>query len=328
MHSSGFRFGDVFHEKLSFLVTQQIFHRHFNFHQNDSVPSQNTVLLWVRNFRETVSAAKRKPPGREPSLRTPENIERVRQAFVRSPRQSANRNAIALRMSDCTVRRILHEDLNFQLYKMVMVQTINDQDNVDRKTVCEVLLNTLANDDLNHVLMTDEANFHLCGNVSSQNCRYWATENLRIIHQKPLHSEKVTVWCSVASFGVISPCFFEDEAGTGVTVNSARYTEMLCTFLELELQRLGVETQTLWFQQDRATAQTVRTAVRVLNKMFPTRVISRRGNIEWPAGSSDLNAYNFFLWGYLKSKVYERKPRTMVDLKQNIRDEVAAISPP
>jgi hypothetical protein len=35
----------------------------------------------------------------------------------------------------------------------------------------------------------------------------------------------------------------------------------------------------------------------------------------------------FFLWGYLKSKVYEKKPRTMVDLKQNIREEVAAISP-
>jgi hypothetical protein len=29
----------------------------------------------VRNFRKTASAAKRKLPGREPSLRTPENIE-------------------------------------------------------------------------------------------------------------------------------------------------------------------------------------------------------------------------------------------------------------
>jgi len=28
---------------------------------------------------------KKKTPGREPSLRTPENIERLRQAFVRSP---------------------------------------------------------------------------------------------------------------------------------------------------------------------------------------------------------------------------------------------------
>jgi DNA mismatch repair ATPase MutS len=69
------------------IVTQRIFRRHFNIHQNNSVPSRNTVLLWVRNFRETASAAKRKPPGREPSLRTPENIEQVcRAAFVRSSR--------------------------------------------------------------------------------------------------------------------------------------------------------------------------------------------------------------------------------------------------
>jgi len=76
-----------------------------------------------------------KPPGREPSLRTPENIERVRQVFVRSPRRSASRNVIALRMSDRTVRRILREDLNFHPYKMVMAQAINDHDTVNRKTV-------------------------------------------------------------------------------------------------------------------------------------------------------------------------------------------------
>jgi hypothetical protein len=34
----------------------------------------------------------------------------------------------------------------------------------------------------------------------------------------------------------------------------------------------------------------------------------------------------FFHCGYLKSKLYEKKPRTTVDLKQNIREEVAAIS--
>jgi hypothetical protein len=137
-------------------------------------------------------------------------------------------------MSDRTVRRILREDLNVRPYKMVIVQAINDQDTANRKTVCDVLLNALDNDDLNHVLMTDEANFHLCDNASSQNCRYWATENPRDIHQKPLHSEKVIIWCGVASFGVISPYFFEDEGGRAVTVNSARFTEMLRTFLETE----------------------------------------------------------------------------------------------
>jgi len=80
------------------------------------------------------------------------------------------------------VHQILHEDLNFHLDKMVMVQAINDQDNVNQKSVYEVLLNALDNDNLNHVLMTDEANFHLCGNVNSQNCRYWATENPHDTH--------------------------------------------------------------------------------------------------------------------------------------------------
>ena len=166
----------------SVIVTQQIFHQHFNIHQNDSFPRRNTVLLWVRNFTETAPATKRKPPGREPSLRTPEHIIQVRQAFVRSPQWSAGRNAIASRTSDHTVHQILHEDLNFHLDKMVMVQAINDQDNVNQKSVYEVLLNALDNDNLNHVLMTDEANFHLCGNVNSQNCRYWATENPHDTH--------------------------------------------------------------------------------------------------------------------------------------------------
>jgi hypothetical protein len=101
--------------------------------------------------------------------------------------------------------------------------------------------------------MTNEANFRLCGNVNSQNCRYWTTENPRDTHQKTSHSEKFIVWCGVASFVVIGPWLFEDEAGMAVTVNSARHSEMLRIFLKLVLQRLGVETQTLWFPQDRAT---------------------------------------------------------------------------
>jgi hypothetical protein len=96
---------------------------------------------------------------------------------------------------------------------------------------------------------------------------------------------------------VIDLCFFEDEAGRSVTVNSARYTERLCTFLEPELQRLGAENQTLWFQQDRAMAHTARIAMRVLNEMFPARLLSQRGNIEGPARSPNLNVCDFLLWG-------------------------------
>jgi hypothetical protein len=155
-------------------------------------------------------------------------------------------------MSDSMVRRILHEDLNFYSYKIVIGQAINDQDTKNRKTLFEVLLNALDNDAFNHVLMTDEATFYLCCSVNSQNCGYWATENPRDTRQKPLQSNKVVVWCGVAYFGVMGLYYFEDEAGRAVKVNSARHSKMLRTFLEVVLQGFGVETHTLSFQEDKA----------------------------------------------------------------------------
>ena len=38
-----------------------------------------------------------------------------------------------------------------------------------------------------------------------------------------------------------------------------------------------------------------------------------------------ISACDFFLWGYLKSKVYVRKPRTADDLKVSIREEIATV---
>jgi len=37
------------------------------------------------------------------------------------------------------------------------------------------------------------------------------------------------------------------------------------------------------------------------------------------------SVYDIFLWGYLKSKVYVRKPRTVDDLKVSIREETATV---
>ena len=49
------------------------------------------------------------------------------------------------------VHQVLHKDLNFHPYKMVMFQAISDQDTVNRKTLCEVMLNALDNNSLNHI---------------------------------------------------------------------------------------------------------------------------------------------------------------------------------
>ena len=44
-----------------------------------------------------------------------------------------------------------------------------------------------------------------------------------------------------------------------------------------------------------------------------------------PPRSPDLTVCDFFLWGYLKSRVYESKPRTLDELKDAIKMEIALI---
>ena len=67
-----------------------------------------------------------------------------------------------------------------------------------------------------------------------------------------------------------------------------------------------------------------RNSVAVIREMFGT-VISRFGDITWPAQSPDLTVPDFFRWGFLKGRVFWRRIMTIQELKQAIVDEVAAI---
>jgi len=133
----------------------------------------------------------------------------------------------------------------------------------------------------------------------------------------------VSVWCGISKVRIIGPYFFEE--GATVTVISERYVEMLRNFLRPQLQSLRVNMEEMWFQQDGATAHMARASMTVVRQMFPQHVVSRFGDVTWPPRSPDLSACNFFLWGYLKSKVYVRKPHTVDDLKVSIREEIATL---
>jgi len=65
---------------------------------------------------------------------------------------------------------------------------------------------------------------------------------------------------------------------------------------------------TLWFQQDGATAHMAVISITALRPLFPQWVISCFGDVPWPPRLLDLTAPDFFLWGYLKSKVYSTLP--------------------
>lgn len=310
----------------SYVSAQREFRNHFNIPRNHSVPSAHAIKTWIANFEETGSTMKKRT-GSVKSVRTPENIDRVRTAVLRSPTRSARRQAISLGISNRSVRRILHNDLNHHPYKIQLVHAMNNADHVSRLAFCNQLL-AMMNDNaelINNLWMSDEAHFHLSGFVNKQNFRYWSSENPQRIHEKPLHSLKVTVWCAMSSRAILGPYFFEDDNERAFTVNTQRYINMLQNFLQPELVR-NPDYRNMFFQQDGATCHTSHASMNVLRCLFPNRVISKNGDIQWPARSPDLSACDYFLWGYLKSRVFQSPPpRDIRELKERIIEEVTRI---
>lgn len=303
----------------SLVTVQRLFRRNFNVSHRGAIPDRNTILRWVEAFRTTGSVLKRKPPGLPRSVWTPENVDAVRRAVLDNPKLSVRQQALALGISRRSLHRILHNELKFHPYKMVIAQELTETDFMQRREFCERMMTILAEDANTVIIMSDEAHFHLDGYVNKQNYEYWEAKNPRELHQGPLHSTKVTAWCGVSPSGIIGPYFFEE----GVT--SANYVDMLNNFLHSELQRRRVNTREMWFQQDDATEHTARASMDVVRRMFLGHDISQFGDVSWPVGSPDLSICDFFLRGYLKSKVYANKPDTTEELKLLIRQEIEVL---
>ena len=77
--------------------------------------------------------------------------------------------------------------------------------------------------------------------------------------------------------------------------------------------------QNFIYQQDGASAHYAISVRNELNSQLNGRWIGRRGSIEWPARSPDLTPLDFFLWGYLKNKVYSQPIRDKEHLKEVIK---------
>ena len=141
-----------------------------------------------------------------------------------------------MRLSRETVHTILQKDLKFHPYKMCVVQELRATDYEQREDFAIRMQVLLEENENAFIIMSDEAHFHLSGEVSKQNLHSWASENPLHIHKKLLHSEHVTVWCAIGIFGIIGPYFFEDENGANLTVNAEHYIHMLNTFLRAQMK--------------------------------------------------------------------------------------------
>jgi len=63
-----------------------------------------------------------------------------------------------------------------------------------------------------------------------------------------------------------------------------------------------------------------------MDNEFPGRWLGRCGPLTWAPRSPDLTPTNFFVWGYLKTQVYIKKPQNLQQLKDLIVKEANSIS--
>jgi hypothetical protein len=181
---------------------------------------------------------------------------------------------------------------------------------------------------IGELVIGDEAAFAMNGRVSTYNVRRYAPHNnppRDFTYDLPNDRRKVTVWMGLkGNDTLIGPFFFHNN------VNGQHYLDMINNFVVPELNRRYHQQRNgafprIWWAQDGAPAHRARIVHDQLQTLFPNRVIGLGHDPEWPARSPDLNPLDFFLWGYLKARVYSTPPASVQDIENRIRAEIRTL---
>lgn len=296
---------------------------------NARYPNKNihgsTVLRILNKFKATGSLENRyKIPHSKP-VTNEEGTFNVLLSVTENPRMALSERQEQTGISEKSIRRILKNN-KFRAYKPKFIHTLLDRDfdaRLDFSLWFQGMIGLCQHFHTN-ILFTDEATFTSNGTVSSQNCRWWADENPNWkIEAKSQFSFKTNVWCGILDTQIVGPYFFRGN------LTSRNYLVFLNNeffdFLHgLPLQRRN----DIFFQQDGASVHSTLEVRAWLNEHFPHKWIGRYSENPWPARSPDLTPLDFFLWGYLKSRVYKHRPFRNIDhLEEVIRQCINNITP-
>jgi len=118
--------------------------------------------------------------------------------------------------------------------------------------------------------------------------------------------------------GIIGGVFIGPFLGLPRTVGGNSYLNFLQNELPGLLENLPLEgRRRMIYQHDGAPPHFSRAVRQHLDETF-TCWIGRGGTISWPPRSPDLTPMDFFVWGYLKERVYHQEVNSEAELRQRI----------
>jgi len=141
-----------------------------------------------------------------------ETIQDVKERLLASPSKSLRRLSQETNLPYSTCQRAAKK-AKLRSYLVSYVQELLPMDHEKRVRYCLWITDFLTQSPgiLDVTFFTDEAWFHLSGYVNSQFTRIWAAENLHIVHEEPLHLQKIGVWCGVSRRRIIGPIFLKKQ---------------------------------------------------------------------------------------------------------------------
>jgi len=243
--------------------------------------------------------------------RTPDFEEAVLHHVDGDPSTSTRTIARAMGVSHSIIWNVLHEQ-QLHPYHLQRVQAMGPADFEPRVDFCMWFLHRSINEPLfpRRVLFTDECRFTRDCVLNSRNSHVWADENPRATHVRGFqHTFGINVWAGILDGHVIGPYLLPPRL-TGPT-----YLIFLEHVLDPFLEGVPLNVrQEMWFQHDGAPPHFSLDVRRHLNRRFGQRWIGRGGPTAWPPRSPDLTPLDFFLWGRMKSLIYETPVETEEDL--------------
>ncbi|KAF2352904.1 Protein of unknown function DUF4817 [Trinorchestia longiramus] len=251
--------------------------------------------------------------GRRKTVRTEENTEMVRTIIEENETVSCRKNNSLL--SKSSFNRIVKRDLKWYPYKMHLRHQLTDNDYVRRENFVRWFLR--KPDRFIDNIISDEAAFFMNGEVNNHNVRKYAPQNNppEWNFEKSICQDKLSLWIGLCGNGsLVGPLFYDNN------LYGVAYLDLINEAIVLELRHIYANRfNRLWWFQDGAPAHRLLVVKERLRELFGTRIVALSYDIEWPPRSPDLTPCDYFLWRYLKNKVYCRPPENINQLREKIK---------
>jgi hypothetical protein len=289
----------------------------------------NVLNCSGKKFRAFESEESQGPKLYTRKVRTPSLIKKVERAVNKPNPPSQNILANKNKVSEPTIGRIIHEDLGLTTRKKQKVHSLQPHHKIDRKTNYRKLYeNHLAGDRSEFCVTLDEALFSIqdCNETSKI---YYSKENYEteeyVCAKKENFCKKFMVVGALSGRGRLPLIKIPQKT----KIDAEYYAEyVLKPILEKEIPKLyGEDTNRVFVDHDAESSHTASFTAEYAEGLYRRTGITIIPKEEIPVKSPDTSPMDFFAFGFLKQKLYNKKAENLSSVWKQSKDVWSTITP-